>query len=950
MVSAQGPGMRYWGFISYSRADEDAAKWLHGAVERYSLPRKLVGRTVDDTTAPKRLFPLFRDSDELPASSSIGDALNEALAQSRNLIVLCSPHSAVSKWVNEEILRFKRLGRGDRIFCVILRGEPDTAFPESLRNVLSAASAESTLSIDVPLAADLRPGGDGKHLTLLKVVAGLLKLRLDELIARDQRRRRWRVLQASAALLLVFLLGGGVWLNGQRKIRVQERVAATQAMVARAQGLANDLTRLPTAALLGVKAWRDAFELGLPAQQALDVMRRTASLLPLPTPLRLHSKTAVKHGVATADGHWLATPDDESVLLWDARTGSLVATIRPGAPVDALAFTPEANLLVVAGEEVQTWAPASATRIGSLHIKGLSDTPALSTSGRWLAGGIGSRRDIGVWDLKDGGKMTLKLQPDVPVIKLAISSDGKRLAAGVAEMSNSGPVNPGWRLWDVRTGALLTRGKAASYTGGVEFSPGGRTLAISSGNIELIDAATGQSIGAVRGSSDELAWAPNERWLAGSSSPVQVWDAISGDEVARVPTDGGVVSFSSDGSRLFTTDGRSWRMNTRLQLELLLSAPGTNPINSIAFGGTTHLATAQQGGDVVTWQLDEAARGPTLQEGRSARVVAVSDDGRFALTMSGNTLGSMWSARLWDARTGKKLAELSPGGHVHDGSFSVDGSQLAMSDDEGVLTIYSTKDGSVIARTKPPAPTKAPRTYVLSALPGSSRWLALDSEGALVWGAGYEKPEYLNIGENPVFAISDNGKSLWQAGPGLLVERDAQTLHEKRRVQGIGRQISRLAVSHDSNLVAMVVDGSIRILDGNAGRPVFDLPLPEIAAKKPEGKSVYVSGLVLSPDGHWLALALATEREQQRPATEISLWSLDKRARVAVLEGHAEDVTFSSDGSRFAFITRDGLVRVIEWIPTRLIADLCARVGRDLTARERSDYLAMTDGRRVCGE
>jgi WD40 repeat protein len=942
--------MRYWGFISYSRADEDEAKWLHRAVERYVVPRKLVGRPVDDTTAPRRLFPLFRDSDELPASSSIGDALNDALAQSRNLIVLCSPHSATSEWVNEEILRFKRLGRGDRVFCVLLRGEPNTAFPKALQGERSVGSRESTgVSSDVPLAADLRPGGDGKHLTLLKVVAGLLRLRLDELIARDQRRRRWRIAQASAASLLVLLIGGGVWLNENRKVQSQRRIAATQALIARAQGLMNDPARLPTAALLGVKAWRDAFELGQPAQQALDVMRQSASLLASPTRLRLQSSTGVNHGVASADGHWLATPDNDAVLLWDARDGSLAATIRAGAHVDALAFTPDATLVVVAGEDVETWSLAPATRVSSLHIAGLS-APALSIGGSWLAGEMDSPLDIGVWDLKNGGRQTLKVRADVWVKSLAISPDGKRLGAGVAESSNSGVVDPGWRLWDVTTGALLARGKAATYPGAVAFSPGGRTLAISAGNIELIDAATGRNVGAVRGSSDELVWSPNERWLAGSSNPVQVWDAILGDEVARLPADGVVVSFTSDGLRLFTGDGRSWAMNSRARLERSLSAPGSSPVNSIAFAGTAYLATAQQAGDVVVWQIDEASRGPTLQESLSARVIAVSNDGRLALTMSGNTLGAMWSARLWDARNGAKIAELSPGGHIDYASFGADGSELAVSDDEGALTRYSTKDGSVIARTKPPARGDDPRTYVLSALPGSNRWLASAVGGALVWGAGYEKPEFLNIGENPVVATFANEKTLWQAGPGLLVERDAQTLREKRRVPVLGRQLGRLAVSHDSNLVAVAIDSAIRVIDGTNGRALFDLPLPEIAVKNPEGESVHVSEIVLSPDGHWLAVVLTKRGRQQQPVSDISLWSLDKRARVAVLERDAEDVTFSSDGLRFAIITQSGLVRVSEWIPTRLIADLCARVGRDLTAPERSAYLAMSDSRPVCGQ
>jgi hypothetical protein len=37
--------------------------------------------------------------------------------------VICSPKAAKSRWVNEEILTFKRLGREHRIFCLIIAGE-----------------------------------------------------------------------------------------------------------------------------------------------------------------------------------------------------------------------------------------------------------------------------------------------------------------------------------------------------------------------------------------------------------------------------------------------------------------------------------------------------------------------------------------------------------------------------------------------------------------------------------------------------------------------------------------------------------------------------------------------------------------------------------------------------------------------------------------------------------
>ena len=92
---------KYWAFISYSHADEEWAKWLHKSIETYRVPRKIVGRATPQGEVPKRLFPVFRDREELPGASDLGGKLQDALKTSRALIVVCSPKSAVSKWVHE---------------------------------------------------------------------------------------------------------------------------------------------------------------------------------------------------------------------------------------------------------------------------------------------------------------------------------------------------------------------------------------------------------------------------------------------------------------------------------------------------------------------------------------------------------------------------------------------------------------------------------------------------------------------------------------------------------------------------------------------------------------------------------------------------------------------------------------------------------------------------------
>jgi hypothetical protein len=123
---------KYRAFISYSHADSQWAAWLHKSLETYRIPKHLVGRVTAFGPIPERIAPVFRDREELASATNLGDKLTNALRQSAMQIVICSPAAARSRWVNEEILTFKRLGREDRIFALIVGGEPGaSARPET---------------------------------------------------------------------------------------------------------------------------------------------------------------------------------------------------------------------------------------------------------------------------------------------------------------------------------------------------------------------------------------------------------------------------------------------------------------------------------------------------------------------------------------------------------------------------------------------------------------------------------------------------------------------------------------------------------------------------------------------------------------------------------------------------------------------------------------------------
>ena len=233
---------KYRAFISYSHADEVWGRKLHRTLERYFTPRALVGTESRDGPVPKRIFPIFRDREELPTSSDLGGVINQALEDSDYLIVICSPRSAKSKWVNEEILTYKRLGRSNRVMCLIVDGEPNGSdvqgkeplecFPEAVRFVIGE-DGDLTAAHTEPIAADAREGKDGWRNAWMKLAAGVLGVDFDALKQRElSRRRRRAALWTAAAACIVGVAVFGVWKERQARIAEQREAARVFAMKA----------------------------------------------------------------------------------------------------------------------------------------------------------------------------------------------------------------------------------------------------------------------------------------------------------------------------------------------------------------------------------------------------------------------------------------------------------------------------------------------------------------------------------------------------------------------------------------------------------------------------------------------------------------------------------------------------------------------------------------------
>ena len=208
LLRARRQPARYFAFLSYSHKDEELAGWLHEQLEQFRVPRALRGQLTENGVIPARLRPVFRDRHELAAADDLGEEIEEALAHSRFLIVLCSPEAAKSRWTNAEIEAFKRAHPDGCVLAAIAAGEPfasdtrdrqaEECFPPALRQKYDRRGRPTGKRAE-PLAADLRQPGEARRLGLMKLIAGMLGVGLDELVQRESARRQRRLAWLAAA-------------------------------------------------------------------------------------------------------------------------------------------------------------------------------------------------------------------------------------------------------------------------------------------------------------------------------------------------------------------------------------------------------------------------------------------------------------------------------------------------------------------------------------------------------------------------------------------------------------------------------------------------------------------------------------------------------------------------------------------------------------------------------
>jgi WD40 repeat protein len=396
-------------------------------------------------------------------------------------------------------------------------------------------------------------------------------------------------------------------------------------------------------------------------------------------------------------------------LMWD-QCHQHKESLRHDAPLHALAYSPQSQVLAAAGEGglVALWDAHARRQITSLPVDfGTVMSIEFSPDGTKLAVGGGQGYDtrslpgnLQIWDWKNRTRLRVLEPGNSKVTCVAYSRDGTRLACG-----NYDGVLSVWDLESSDSKPKWSNSEIAGVVWCLDFSPEGHLLAGSLRDpnpLKIWDFENSQHAESVSVSAfvNSVAYSHDGRYLAigvmDVQRPLVIQDLQSGNsrEFVAEPCFIEAFAFSRDALRLFACNGKG-------SIEVYDVPSGERTANLKGHtSGITGLCLLDDGKTLVScghdrtvkfWDVADALPPETYTRGHDTFTpwMEFSDDSKLLATSS-----IAGDVRVWDVATNRLIKLLRP----DEGSstliksrrmaFSPDGTTLATANYDGKISIH----------------------------------------------------------------------------------------------------------------------------------------------------------------------------------------------------------------------------------------------------------------------
>ena len=375
---------KYDAFISYRHIEPDLtiAKILHEMIEKFNIPKHL--RTVsndENSINDKHIFRVFRDREEL-STKDLSTMIEEAIANSENLIVICSKRTSLSPWCRKEVQLFKKIHGANNIIPILIEGEPDESFIDELKNLkvtfINSDNVEEEKNIEL-LAADIRPDEvkspsfkgyeilqnskdpklnelTKKSLDILKkseiyrIVASMLNVNYGDLKLRHQERYLKRIIYTSIAASIAMLIFVISVTTLYLKSVASERKANEQSSLM-TLNMANE-ANLQGNRMLGVLIAQEAMKNVSPKMEKYNkleaqyenILNNSLITLPFSNQFILPTESETASFGISSDSKWLISSGSfNNAIIWYLDNGGIKKTLTFESPVISIALSPNSK-------------------------------------------------------------------------------------------------------------------------------------------------------------------------------------------------------------------------------------------------------------------------------------------------------------------------------------------------------------------------------------------------------------------------------------------------------------------------------------------------------------------------------------------------------------------------------------------------------------------------------